>query len=371
MDFESFLYIIVLFTITIFISGAFIASQIASNSQGKNDVSSSLIKALSTGDFASAFNNILTGVANKTIGTALIPIKETIDSMINTMDTLNNNIHSGKKMVSQTRGFAFTSINDFVNQIYSVIGSVQTMVMRIMYLMKRVVAVFVSIIYATRSGLAIGESFSNSVFGKILMFFCLEERAIIELKSGEKRYISQLRIGDELKHDGVVEGLVRCDGRYISLYELDGVKISGEHYVYSEERDVWIPVKYHSRAKLIEEKHRYLYNIETSKHTITLVNGVRCLDYDDDGILYKWLDQWVSRIVAPKSGSAKSSGEPVLIYNYREKDENGNEVINEDVMYYDKTKDIYLWRDGKKVCSILNENIDFLDRMITNNLFRL
>jgi hypothetical protein len=356
------------------------ASQIASNSQSKNDVTSSMINALQTGDFASAFNNILTGVANKTIGTALVPIKGTLDTMIDTMDKLNDNIHSGKKMVTQTRGFAFTAINDFVSQIYAVIGSVQDMVVRIIYLMKRVVAVFVSIIYATRSGLAIGESFSNSVFGKILMFFCFKGDTIVELKSGEKRYISQLRIGDELKHDGVVIGFVKCSGRYISIYDIDGIKLSGEHYVFDESDDLWKPARLHHRAVLTNEKCEFLYNIETTKKTITLSNGLRCLDYDDDGILHTIVDkcsEWIG-FNKKRTVTLDDPDDPVdqnnlndpnkYVLSYRYLSSDGKTRC--DKLYYDKPKDIYLWKNGK-VAHSLPRRIDFIDRMITNNLFQL
>ena len=374
MEFESFLYIIVLFSISLFISAALMASQIAANSKNKSDVTSSMINALQTGDFASAFNTILTGIANKTIGTALVPIKGTIDTMIDTMDKLNDNIHSGKKMVTRTRGFAFTAINDFVSQIYAVIGSVQDMVVRIMYLMKRVVAVFVSIIYATRSGLAIGESFSNSVFGKILMFFCFKGDTVVELKSGEKRYISQLQIGDELKYDGVVIGFVKCSGRYISLYDIDGVKISGEHYVLDEGDGLWKPAKLHPSAIKTDEKCEFLYNIETSNNTITLSNGLRCLDYDDDGGIRTFIQKWSE--YGGAYGDCIGGGinkdryielkDCVLKYQYI----SGDGKICCDRLYHDKTRDIYLWGNGKEAYS-LPRQVDFIDRMITHNLFHI
>lgn len=367
MDFESFLYIIVLFAITILISGSLIASQIARNSKGKSDMTSSLINALQTGDFASAFQNILTGVANKTIGTALVPIKSTMDTMIDTMGQINNNIHSGKKMVTQTRGFAFSAINDFVNQIFAVVGSVQNMIVRIMYLIKRVVAVFITIIYATRSSLAIGESFSNSVFGKILMFFCFSGDTKVELKSGSKRYISQLKIGDELKEDGFVTGIIRTSGRYISIFKIDNIKMSGEHYIFDEKDNLWKPAKHHSKAIPLSQKEKYLYNIETTKGTITLPNGLRCLDYDDDGIFSKfWEYLYQSPDLSAKINPDDLKQNPnniLLEYSYLHNDGN---IVN-DVLFYDETSKTFKWASGKPISSITNTT-DFIDKMVSNNL---
>ena len=82
MEFEHFLYIIILFVITLSYVGASIASQISDNSTGKNDPTSSLINSLKTGNIAGAFNSILSSIAGKTVKTALVPVLDNMSGLI-------------------------------------------------------------------------------------------------------------------------------------------------------------------------------------------------------------------------------------------------------------------------------------------------
>ena len=366
MEFEYFLYIIILFIITLSYVGISIGSQIMNNSSGTTDPTSALINSLKTGNVAGAFNSILSSIAGKTVKTALVPVLDNMATMLASMNQMKSNIQSGNKMIDRSSGFAFNAINDFKNQIYNVIGAVQEMVLRIMFMIKRMISVFIVIVYGMRSSLAIGESFNHSIFGKILRFFCFKDNTILELQNGNYKHIRDIKLGDILKYDGKVTGIVKCKAKGVRLYLINGNIVSSEHLVLCD--NIWIHVRDHPKAIEIINKEQYLYNIETENKTITMVNGDIYKDYDDDGIIYRTTKYIYSLFKSTNEvfNNMDIIGRDYVVLEYKYIDDKTG-VHKEQLMYYNPMKNQYEFSDGEPII-LLNSVIYELDKIIYNNI---
>jgi hypothetical protein len=390
--FESFLYYIIFFGIILFIVTALNISNITSDTSDNNFVAS-IVKSVKTGNPAGTVMNLLNQVGQKTANDAMGPSKSSIQQLNRSMSILNQDVEDGRNKVEKTEKSTFNIMSDMMNRIYNITGATQQMFNRIMFLMKRIVGVFITLIYAGRSGIAMGESFSNSVFGKILNFFCFAGDTRIKMKNGSYKNISNINIGDETEYDGIVTGIVKCKGINIPQYNMCGIIISGDHIVKTQIKipiphflmsftggqkyytvDSWIPAKYHKDSILLDRSMReeYLYNIETSKGTITLENNIKTKDYYDDGLISALIGEIADHFPNETYGKKKENDEECLMkYSYLRSTYNPNlkisitpEMIKTDYMYFNHKNGNVRWKYDKYVPQYFTE----IDKILTHNL---
>lgn len=107
---------------------------------------------------------------------------------------------------------------------------------------------------------------------------CFVADTPIDMADGTQKAIIDLRLG-ELTKGGVVQGIHVYDGA--PLYEYDGVRVSGTHYVIENDRAVM--VKNTSKAIKVPDVYG-LYTIDTSDRRI-YSNGIEFADHNGDGII--------------------------------------------------------------------------------------
>jgi hypothetical protein len=393
--FESFLYYIIFFGIVISIVIALNISNIASDTSDDNLVSG-MIKTLQTGNPAGAVMSLMNQVGQKTANDAMGPSKSAINQLGKSMAVLNNDVEKGRQEVKQTENSTFNIMSDMMNRVYNITGATQQMFNRILFLMKRIVGVFVTLIYAGRSGIAIGESFSNSVFGKILNFFCFAGDTRILMENNKYKEMCNIKIGDRTKHNGIVTGIIKCKGRDVPQYNLSGIIISGDHIVKRKYKlpipnflisltggskyyivDSWIPAKYHPDAILLEKDawEPILYNIETTTGTITLENNIQAKDYFDDGLFSSIIAEILGNFPNHDYGIEKQDDEEcVLQYEFLRSVYNPNlnititpEMKKKDYMYINKKTGKIRW----KYDIYSPQYAPDIDRIITHNLITI
>ena len=72
--------------------------------------------------------------------------------------------------------------------------------------------------------------------------FCFDSNTIIEKNNGEYTNIKDLKIGDILKGGGTVDGMYEFDATKTHLYDISGIKVSGDHIVWDSDSKKWISV---------------------------------------------------------------------------------------------------------------------------------
>lgn len=292
--FEYFLYNIIVFFIILTVSNIIHTSIYASSlAENKDNEAAEFVSNILKPD-GSGVDNIYAKIRNislKVTQLVLGPVYKVLEVMMKNLKIITDAVQSGRQLITQVRNTAGNNSNTIMNLIYNVLADIQGKVIRVQTLIKRVFATFVAVIYATKSGFAIGESFSNSVFFKVLNFFCIGEDAIIEMKNGKQLPIKEVSCGMKTKYDGDVISIIKTKIiPQMTLYKINNTVFSGEHYIFDQKLYIWIPAKYHPDSTVITGAERQLlndktlYNLETTTGHIH-VNNMKVKDYNDEGVL--------------------------------------------------------------------------------------
>ena len=103
-------------------------------------------------------------------------------------------------------------------------------------------------------------------------FACFPPDTPIMMASGTTKPISEIKLGDQLAQNTIVEGLFVFDGSHSPLYNLDGIRVSGTHLV-KDEQGSWRSVSSDPRAKPLHQFSDRLYCLNTSSRQIPILNN--------------------------------------------------------------------------------------------------
>ena len=107
---------------------------------------------------------------------------------------------------------------------------------------------------------------------------CFVPETLIDMADGSTKAIADIRLGDTTK-GGIVLALHTYDGA--PLYEYNGVKVSGTHYVIEKSRAIM--VKDTTAAIKVDDVYG-LYTIDTTERRI-FSNGIEFADHNGDGVI--------------------------------------------------------------------------------------
>lgn len=110
---------------------------------------------------------------------------------------------------------------------------------------------------------------------------CFAKDTIIQKSNGEFVTIDSVQVGDELMITGTkVTGTIKFSSTEQHMYNLKGVKVTGEHRVYLPSIHDWIKVKNHPESKPIDFQEPYVYCLLTSSKIFRIGETVYS-DWDD------------------------------------------------------------------------------------------
>ncbi len=99
--------------------------------------------------------------------------------------------------------------------------------------------------------------------------FCFQADTEVMLQSGMTKPICQLEVGERLKDNGYIEGILLTKREETDqLYSYKGVIVSGSHLVWEDM--TWKPVEEAHHALPIESTTSRLYSLRTSSRTMTV-----------------------------------------------------------------------------------------------------
>ena len=108
--------------------------------------------------------------------------------------------------------------------------------------------------------------------------YCFDEDTEILLKSGEKKKIKDLIIGEELAFDGKVKGIIKLSSKDQNMYKLRRTIVSGSHSYLDENGEINY-VRNHPESIMLDNYYKeYIYCINTESKYIHM----------DDVIFFDW-----------------------------------------------------------------------------------
>jgi hypothetical protein len=108
---------------------------------------------------------------------------------------------------------------------------------------------------------------------------CFAKDTIIQKSNGEFIPIDLVQVGDDLMVTGTtVTGIIKFSASDQHMYNLKGVKVTGEHRVYYN--NTWIKVKNHPESKSVDFQEPYVYCLLTSSKIFRIGETIYS-DWDD------------------------------------------------------------------------------------------
>jgi hypothetical protein len=102
--------------------------------------------------------------------------------------------------------------------------------------------------------------------------FCFAPNTKIWMSDGSYKNIQEILLGDTLKDGSSVEAVIELPGTQETLYEINGVYVSGRHRMWSETEQDFISVSEHPDAIITHIKLNTLWTLITSSRMI-IVKG--------------------------------------------------------------------------------------------------
>ena len=160
------------------------------------------------------------------------------------------------------------TIENFIHFVIRVIMIVMYIILGLMILIFfMIIPVFGIIIYTCQ---VIGRSpfgyLSKDVCGEL----CFDPSTNIHLKDGTVKPIGDCFLGDIFEDGTMIEGILHVSGEHEPIFALDGIRVSGAHLVWFEQKQEWIPVAHHPQAQLSLQGCPRLVCLRTSTRNIPL-----------------------------------------------------------------------------------------------------
>jgi len=217
-------------------------------------------------------------------GGVITPIYQGIDKITGVVDGVYTQVQS----IAGGVGSLLKGLRDFITNFINSMGLIGTRIRMAFIRMKdifaRVYGLFIAFAYAAVSAITFGE---NLICNPLVVFLgtitgvdvcCFAPDTAIQMTDGSTKPITQVRIGDCLAGDSVVESTYMFSGADTKMCRLLGVHVSANHYVVVGNKT--IPVGEHPLTEEAEELPR-LWCLGTSNHRIPVVSDGRHINFID------------------------------------------------------------------------------------------
>lgn len=160
------------------------------------------------------------------------------------------------------------AVENFINLVINVIMIVMYIILGFMIILFfLLLPVFGLIIYTCQ---VIGNSPFGYLSYEVCGELCFDPTTRIRLQNGLIKPIGECQVGDVLEDGGSVEGVLWASGEKEPMFVLDGIRVSGAHLVWFEEKQTWIAAAQHPSASLSMTKCHRLVCLRTSTRNIPL-----------------------------------------------------------------------------------------------------
>jgi hypothetical protein len=125
--------------------------------------------------------------------------------------------------------------------------------------------------------------------------FCFAPQTKVLLSGGSYKFIYDIKIGDNLIDGSTVEAVIELPGYQETIYDLDGVYVSGGHRVWLEELDDFVCVKDHPDVIITNLKLKTLWTLVTTSRQIPVkgyFNTINFADWEELPSTPKILEEW-------------------------------------------------------------------------------
>lgn len=220
----------------------------------------------------------------------LQPVNYMISSLATIGGDVTNSLNDVRIMFSTIRTFVSDIIQNVFGVFLNMIVEFQKIIISIKDLVGKMIGIVVTILYVLDGSVKTMNSAWAGPPGQLVKSIgsCFHPFTDVELANGKKYTMEQVPLGATLKGGGKVFSVMRIDNsKGESMYMLDGVLVTGEHFVWNAEDNQWMQVKNHKQAIAYPELiPPYFVCLITTNRRI-LLNNTTFWDWEDDELHHR------------------------------------------------------------------------------------
>jgi hypothetical protein len=219
------------------------------------------------------------------IGNLLQPLTFTTNTISNSLSNVIDEMNSIRAMFDKIRTYFSTLIQSVFGVFLNIIIEFQKIIISMRDLMGKTIGIMVTLMYMIDGSIKTMNSTWNGPQGQIVRTLgkCFYPNTKIQLHNHSFKKIKHLSLGDVLIDGSIVEATMKINNQSttsptIHFYKIIHpnssfpIYVTGEHFVFNQENQQWIPVKEYKYASLSKKTYPYFSCIITNTHRIPIQN---------------------------------------------------------------------------------------------------
>jgi hypothetical protein len=218
------------------------------------------------------------------MGYVLQPMEFITSSLSGMMGSFSEELNAVRAMFSKVRGMLGTTVEGVFGVFINIVIKFQEITIAIKDTFAKTVGIMMTLIYVLSGSLMTMNSAWNGPPGQMIKAVgkCFHPSVQLLLSNGKPKKISEVKLGDELQGNRFVRGVILLDNKAApeTFYELNGVLVTGSHFVLEDSK--WVQVYEHKEARERKDvESDVLYCLITSDHKIR-IHDMTFHDWEDD-----------------------------------------------------------------------------------------
>jgi hypothetical protein len=228
------------------------------------------------------------------MGYLLQPLNYMITSLTSIGGGFTESINNIRVMFSSIRSFVSDIIQNVFGVFLNMIVEFQKIIISIKDMVGKMIGIVVTIMYVLDGSIKTMNSAWSGPPGQLVKAIgsCFHPKTKITLDDGKQYEMENIPLGSTLNDGGKVFAILKVDNiKKEPLYKIKGksqdILVTGEHFVYIKNKNIWTKVKHYNRAivqpDLIPE---YFSCLITTNRRIPIDNEI-FWDWEDDVLTHK------------------------------------------------------------------------------------
>lgn len=218
------------------------------------------------------------------MGYILQPMEFITSSLSGMMGSFSEELNAVRAMFSKVRGMLGTTVEGVFGVFINIVIKFQEITIAIKDTFAKMVGIMMTLIYVLSGSLMTMNSAWSGPPGQMIRVVgkCFHPSVQVILANGKPKKMSEIKLGDELQGNRFVRGVILLDNKAApeTFYELNGVLVTGSHFVL--ENNKWVQVYEHKDSRERKDvESDALYCLITSDHKIR-INDTTFHDWEDD-----------------------------------------------------------------------------------------
>jgi hypothetical protein len=225
------------------------------------------------------FTNCIWNINKSFFDILMAPFIDAFKMIVNILSSITKDIQNIRKIITYMRDSMEDLAKDVNQKIWDAYYRISYLLKIILKTFAKLGDVFKDLFEVLTYVFYTMASLWNGPIGKIAKFFCFDGLTPIRLQNGQIKPIKDIRVGDILKGNNGVKGILEFNSENVEMYDYHSIVVSGDHLV--REDGKWVRVKDSQDADRIDyyfNDRIYCLITETSEIEI---NGIRFGDYNE------------------------------------------------------------------------------------------